>query len=818
MSALTWRWFWRSTRRGDYVWLWLAVILASTSVTVIEQLSRSVRATMLSELVTSMGAPLLLRSTQPISDHWKDSAEQKQIQVGELIQFNTMIAVGEQFQLVSVRAVSPYHPDQRWLSFEQGVARQLVMDSELAQTLGASVGQTLRLGTQSFSIVSLTQYQDTMTRIANQFAPPIYLPIAQVHDLGLTGAGSRINYEMSFSGSAEAIAALHQALQLEKQPSWQIVLAEKQNEDIDNTLQTAWLFLDISALTTLLIAGLAILIASQFYLQKWVQTLALLRALGVEKRQLLGVFGGQLMLLALCASMLGALLGGIGYALLQPLLHSWMPNMVVSSPWQAILLGMMSGSVIFWVFALPMFWRVMQTPPQQLFRQTAQIDRQTLWAWLLSLGLLSLVLLMLLPVHLSGWVLLGLGGVGLGLWGLAVGLQTLLFRLQPYTRGWLRLVIANLKHDPRSLKLQFIAFGLVLYLLLLMTFVHQQLISHWQATLSSDTPNVFVMNIQPDEQAAVQDLFKQYDLVPDMIPMLRARLIQHNERWLSPEALPAGRAKRLLDREANLAILSHPPAHNAIIAELEPAKRQIDLPAVSVASGIAELFAITLGDQLVFDLQGQSLRVQVTSIREVRWQSLQPNFFFIVEPWTQEALPVTYLASFYQRFDAPEIQSLKSAFKQRSGGGIWLDVQALILQVQDMMQKAGVAMSVLYVFALFASLLVVMSATLAAQENRYRQWLVLKTLGAPQATLRIVGLGEYVLIGVLSGSFAAVLAQATQMLIAVFWLKLPVVWDAQLWWVSVLTGAGSLLAMAWLSQSGRLSMTPRQLLQKVNQS
>lgn len=201
----------------------------------------------------------------------------------------------------------------------------------------------------------------------------------------------------------------------------------------------------------------------------------------------------------------------------------------------------------------------------------------------------------------------------------------------------------------------------------------------------------------------------------------------------------------------------------------------------------------------------------------MRWQSLQPNFFFIVEPWTNDVLPVTYLTSFHNPLSTEDSNQLKNSLKAEASGAMWIDVSALIAQVQQIMQQAGRAISFLYAFALLASVLVVLSATLAAQENRYRQWLVLKTLGAQQHTLLLIGLGEYALIGLLAGSMAALLAQLTQQLIAVYWLKLPATWDLALWGVSLLLGAGSLLVIAWLSQRSRLSLTPRQLMHKVSQ-
>jgi predicted lysophospholipase L1 biosynthesis ABC-type transport system permease subunit len=145
-------------------------------------------------------------------------------------------------------------------------------------------------------------------------------------------------------------------------------------------------------------------------------------------------------------------------------------------------------------------------------------------------------------------------------------------------------------------------------------------------------------------------------------------------------------------------------------------------------------------------------------------------------------------------------------------GELWLDVRALIDQIQQLMQQASTAIRFLYGFALLASILVVMSATLAAREARYRQWLVLRTLGAQQRQLILIGLAEYALIGLLAGTLAALLAQLSLALISVYWLALPIHWDIALWLWSLGLGSGSLVLIAVLSQAKLWSMRARALM------
>jgi putative ABC transport system permease protein len=185
-------------------------------------------------------------------------------------------------------------------------------------------------------------------------------------------------------------------------------------------------------------------------------------------------------------------------------------------------------------------------------------------------------------------------------------------------------------------------------------------------------------------------------------------------------------------------------------------------------------------------------------------------------------LPVTYLTSFHhqQINNTPEktasLASLKPALQEIAPSLLWFDVQSLIAQLRQLMQQAGTAVSFLYVFALLASVLVIFSATLAAQEGRYRQWLVLRTLGAQTGQLVLIGLFEYVLIGLLAGTLSAFLAQATQMLIALYWLNLSPQWDMKLWFIGWGIGVASLVILAYLAQAPLRKLGAKQLQSRAS--
>ena len=615
------RYFWLGLRRGQFRWLWLAILLASLSVTFIEQLAQTVKASMLANSAQLIGADAVIKSSRPIELNESQLALTVGLRQAERVSVMTMAMSEDRFQLVTLQAVSPDIPllgSAYGLTDWQVSSHEVLIDPVLAAQWSLQVGDTLALGNRTFRVQGILAEADPLQTVASQFAPQVIIPFKVLAELGLTGAGSRISYERLFAGDETRIKQLMQQINRQAPTEWQLISSQTASEDLNQTLNTAWLFLDIAALVSLLVAGLAVLIASRFYLPQWRKQLALMRALGMTQGQLARLFAGQLTLLALFASSLGVLLGQGLFALSSDYLATLFAHFRWAAPWSSSLMGLISASLVFWAFSWPIFVKLVHTPPQQVFR--AVTPPQALWLSVLGSGSALMGLLgLLLPWHLVAWTLVALVLVSSLLWLVATVVLWGLSKAQGISSGWFAIALANVRRDPLLFRLQLIAFGLVLYLLLLMTLVQQQLLSHWQASLPPESPNVFVVNVQPEQRDNLQQQLQTLSVNAELIPMVRARLTQLNDQ---PIVSDSPRAKRLLDREANLAVLDALPAHNRVIKTLENAKDNV-LPSVSVEQGIAELFNIQLGDRLTFDIVGQTASYVVTSVREVQWQSLQ---------------------------------------------------------------------------------------------------------------------------------------------------------------------------------------------------
>lgn len=129
----------------------------------------------------------------------------------------------------------------------------------------------------------------------------------------------------------------------------------------------------------------------------------------------------------------------------------------------------------------------------------------------------------------------------------------------------------------------------------------------------------------------------------DSYPVIRGRITHINDEDLLERSQQGDRQDRdeSLRRELNLTWRDSIPVHNEVIAGEWQATN-----GVSVESGIAERLGIGLGDTLAFNVNSQPFSAKVTSIRDVEWRNMRPNFYFIFTPDVVAELPATWLVSF----------------------------------------------------------------------------------------------------------------------------------------------------------------------------
>ena len=153
-----------------------------------------------------------------------------------------------------------------------------------------------------------------------------------------------------------------------------------------------------------------------------------------------------------------------------------------------------------------------------------------------------------------------------------------------------------------------------------------------------------------------------------------------------------------------------------------------------------------------FNVGGIERDAQVTSLRQVDWDSFQPNFYMIFEPQTLQDLPATYLTSFYlpPGQDA-ELVALSRAFPSVT----LLQVDALLAQLRSILAQVTLAIEYVLLFVLAAGITVLLAGLQATLDERIRQGALLRALGAERKLLISARRAEFGLLGAAAGLLAA---------------------------------------------------------------
>ena len=287
--------------------------------------------------------------------------------------------------------------------------------------------------------------------------------------------------------------------------------------------------------------------------------------------------------------------------------------------------------------------------------------------------------------------------------------------------------------------------------------------------------------------------------------MIRARLTQINGKPVNELRFPDGRGAGFSEREQNLTWTDELGADNRVTEGRWWGPADHGQALVSVATEFQEGLGLKLGDRLTFDVAGETQEVRLASVRKVKWDSFQPNFFIVFPPGLLDGAAGTWMTSAYlDRGSARSVAALVRRFPSVSV----FDLDDLLQQVRSVIDKAVLAVQSVFLFTLFAGLTVLLAAVQATRDERRYESAMLRTLGASRATVMRSVLAEFAALGLLSGLLAAFGASVAGWFIATRVLELKSGFEWWVWFVGL--GGGTLLVgfAGWLATRSVVNQPP----------
>ncbi len=821
---------WRDWRAGELSLLLASLVIAVGSVTTVTLFVDRLQQALLAESATFLAADQVISSTEAVNPEILDEARARGLKTSTTMSFLSMVFSEDRAQFTSVKAVDDDYPlrgsliagEQPFLRgapVDRGpVQGEVWMESRLFPALSVAPGDLLDVGTASFPVTRVLIKEPDRGGGFSNAGPRVLMHLDDVPATEVVQPGSRITYRYLFAGEADAVKEFGEWAKPRLSVESRMIGIKEGAEGIGDALERGERFLLLGSLLGVVLAGVAIALAAQRYSLRHYDHVAIMKTLGAGPKTVDATFVAVFVILGTLATLMGA---GIGYAMqagVTDILSPYIPVELPDPSLRPVLLGLVTGFVCLLSFALPPILKLRSIEPVRVIRRDLGEVNAADWVTY-SFGVLGTLGLMWWYSADLQLTLLIFSGAVVSLVILFLVAQVLLSsgRIVGMQAGstW-RLALAGMRRRGQENTLQILVFGLAIMLLLILFLVRTALITEWQAQIPADAPNHFAINISPEDVEPIREMLTINGVeAQPLYPMIRGRIVKVNEELAEERDARLRNARDDGPRSGsgrNLTWSDVLPDDNRVVAGQWWDEDHEGEPLVSLEQELAERNQLAVGDELTFTIQGRELVTRVGSIRAVAWDNMQPNFYIIFSPGALDDYPSTFMTSFYlQKENKLFLNDLLHAYPTMTV----IEIDALIEQVQRIIDQVTLAIELVLVLILASGALVLLASIQASMDERLKQHAILRTLGAGR---RLV-LGSLAIEFCALGFFAGVLATLGSE-ITVFTLKTQVFEleysvNPQLWLLGPVTGILLIGAIGTLATLKVVQTPPASVLREV---
>ena len=784
----------RDWQAGELRLLSLALIIAVASLTAVDFFTDRVNQVTEIQANELLAADLVVSSAEPFKQEIIEQATNLGLNTALTVSFLSVIAHDEKLELAEVKAVQAGYPLRGRLQIsdelfaveatsdtipQQG---NLWLDPRLFQLLGLRVGAQIKLGSTTLNATKVLTYEPDRGGDMFNIAPRLLMNLADLEATGLILPGSRVTYRLLLAGADNAVTELRSLL--DEYVEYDIRGIRDARPELRTALERSEQFLGLAVLVSIALAGLAVALAAQRYAVRHFDNCALMRCFGAAPDTVVKLYAVQLLVTALICSAIGCGIGYLGQICLTGLMRELVSRPLPAPSPAPLLSGLAAGVLIVFGFAMPQILRLKNvTPMRVLRRELAPLPLNNLGIYAAAVGCL-----LLLAVWQSGNEKLFFYGLcGLALTGLSafVAARLAIRHLKGLRTGMgfaARFGLANIVRRDGLSTAQILAISIGAMVLSLLALMRIDLLANWRDRLPDDTPNYFLINIQPDETHAVRQFLRERTgLVTQTHPLVRARLTAINGQTVRADDYADEHAQRFIRRTFNLSIAENLQEDNRITAG-----KWWDADAGNLFSfeeEHARLLGIVLGDRLEFRIADELVTGTVANTRWVDWDTFNVNFFVVANPGTLDGYPTTYITSFYL---PPENKRLLGKLVKNWPSITVFDVDAILKQVRVIMEQVVRAVEFISGFTLLAGSIVLFAALHTTHDERRYEAALLTTLGAERGLIRAGLLVEFAVLGLISGVIAALNATMAEILLAKFVFKIAISINPWVWLITPL--------------------------------
>ncbi len=834
-----WIWLmaWRDARNNfRRLFLFMASLITGiAAVVAISSLNYSLREGLNANARELLGADFVVNSNRPFSGKVLEEFDSSKLPQVSQTDMASMVLFRHNNQsrlirLVAIEGPFPFYgqvvtlPATGYDSMKTG--RFALLDESLASQYEVSSGDSVKLGNVILPVAGVIQRFPGGGGITATFTPSVYIAMSQLAATGLVQFGSRVNYHRFFKTESE------------KQAEWQTekwrpllrrhghgfdTVAERR-EELGEGFQSVYRFFSLLAFVALILGCIGVASSVHLYAREKRDEVAVLRCIGSSGWQAFNIYFLQIFVLGLAGSLIGVLLG-VGIQQVAPVLFkNYLPlDMNFGIAWVAVAEGLTLGVLVSFLFSFLPLIAVRFVPPLTVLRADFQPASVLSKSKVVAVSGIAIFPIAVASFQTGSFVtgITFTAGLAVALACLtlvAVGLLWSVRKFFPNSAGFLwRHALANLFRPNNQTRILLVTIGLGGFIISTLNIVQSSLLEQVEFRGNANKSNTILFDIQPPQKEGVEKLMRDNALdIVQMVPIVTCRISELNGRTINDYIEDPDRPvpNWALTREYRVTYRDSLTASEELLeGELQEKRAAKDSVYVTISAGMNGTLNMKIGDSLVFDVQGVSVKAFINGIRDVDWPEDPPNFIFVFPQGVLEEAPQIYVATTH--IDSQEqANTFQHALVTQFPNVSLIDLRLILSTVNDLFDKIGLVVRFLALFSIVTGLVVLSGAVVNSKFARMKEYVLLRTIGARTNQISKITLIEYAYVGIFSALTGLVLSLGGGFLLARYFFDVQFNFDpVELSIIGVSVMALTTL-IGWYNSREVIATPPLQVLRK----
>ena len=769
-----------------------SIVLGIAAVVASQLLSENLKNNIQLQSKSLMGADYIIDARQEPTQRAQEIIDSLQPDAKE-VNFVSMVAFpkNEGTKLVRVRGIEGAFPFYGTLETQPASAATsyqneegALVDATLMLQFNVEPGDSIKVGELTLPILGALKSIPGSTAISTSVAPTVVIPFQQIKATELLQFGSRKEYQFFYKAS--------DTLDLEKFESKIEPMLDIEKADLDTHTSTSRRlgrrfenlskFLNLAAFIALLLGCIGIASSVQIYIREKLTAIAVLKTMGASRLQSFLIFLIQISGIGIIGGLIGSGIG-VGLQELFPLiLKDFLPfDLVISVTAKPILIGVLLGffmSVLFALLPLLSTWSVSPLKVLRISEETEQSRHTKISVFAIILGFLFAFSYWLLQDAI--YALYFVGGTVITFTILAVVAQWFMKLVRRFfPKKWdytSRQGLLNLFRPNNQTVVLVLAIGLGTFLISTLYFTKDILLSKTEVGETTTNANIIILDVQSDQRDAVADYITQSELpIISNTPLVTMRMHRIKGRLVNDIRQDTTRQMRrwILNHEFRTTYRdSLTPSEEIVAGEWVSNTKEQELIPISISDDLAEDARVTVGDTIVFDVQGVLMETKVGSIRDVDWSQLQINFNIVFPKGVLEKAPQFHVFTTAAPDEQQSADLQRNLVAQFPNVSI-IDLRQVFTIVEDILGKVSLIINFMAFFSIITGFIVLIGSVRTSKYQRIKESVLLRTMGAKNGQILKIAALEYLFLGLMGSFVGIVLALLGSLGLALFLFEEP---------------------------------------------